>query len=267
MANEALEAVIKGLKVGSPIKDAYALGKQVIATKDPSFLNKIHTNFGFGIGSAFKEEILFINEGNDIVVEAGMAFHVRVTLSEIEKKPERSMVAIGETVVVEADTTRVLTSKIQRKYGEISYQLANSDEDKEEEEDESKNEESKESVGDEQQLIKDGLNNVILGTRLRQKNQGQHRNYEARQKSQDDLLDKKLEELKLKFENNQIQVSAKQEKVKKMENICSYPNSNTFPKDIKPGQLFVDKKNSTVLVPINNSFVPFHISTIKNVST
>ena len=41
-----------------------------------------------------------------------------------------------------------------------------------------------------------------------------------------------------------------------------------MPRDIKAGQLYVDKAHDTILIPFNgNSFAPFHISTIKNVST
>jgi nucleosome binding factor SPN SPT16 subunit len=36
---------------------------------------------------------------------------------------------------------------------------------------------------------------------------------------------------------------------------------------MKKGSLFVDEQNFSILVPINNEqFVPFHISTINNVS-
>jgi hypothetical protein len=36
-----------------------------------------------------------------------------------------------------------------------------------------------------------------------------------------------------------------------------------FPGEIKPCQVFVDRKANTVLVPISGVHVPFHISTIK----
>ena len=62
--------------------------------------------------------------------------------------------------------------------------------------------------------------------------------------------------------------STKKEKVKKMGNIIAYRSEKEFPRDMKPGQLYVDKARNVVLLPINNGkFVPFHISTIKNVST
>lgn len=54
-----------------------------------------------------------------------------------------------------------------------------------------------------------------------------------------------------------------------MGRIRSYPNPDQLPmKKIRPGQLYVDQEHDTVLVPVKpHVFAPFHISTIKNVST
>ncbi len=54
-----------------------------------------------------------------------------------------------------------------------------------------------------------------------------------------------------------------------MEDIQAYTNEKQFPKDLKPGLIYVDKVHNTVLVPYNAQgvFVPFHVSTIKTVST
>lgn len=49
--------------------------------------------------------------------------------------------------------------------------------------------------------------------------------------------------------------------------IQSYSSIKRFPADLKKGQLYVDEKNESILLPINaTQFVPFHISTINNVS-
>ena len=49
--------------------------------------------------------------------------------------------------------------------------------------------------------------------------------------------------------------------------IQSYSSVKRLPVDLKKGQLYVDEKNDTLLLPIStDQFVPFHISTINNVS-
>ena len=57
-----------------------------------------------------------------------------------------------------------------------------------------------------------------------------------------------------------------------MGEIQSYANERQIPKDLKPGLLYVDNQYNTILVPYRHAsgacaFVPFHVSTIKNVST
>jgi nucleosome binding factor SPN SPT16 subunit len=52
-----------------------------------------------------------------------------------------------------------------------------------------------------------------------------------------------------------------------MGKIQSYSSIKKFPLDLKKGQLYVDEKNDTILMPINNEqFVPFHIGTVNTVS-
>lgn len=111
--------------------------------------------------------------------------------------------------------------------------------------------------------------NQIQSTRLREKNIAQKVDNDERKRSQEELQDEKLKELQKRFERNEIQGTAKKEKVKKMDEIQSYKTEKQLPKDLKPGLLYVDKNNNTILVPYNSigAFVPFHVSTIKNVST
>lgn len=123
MANEALELCIKNLVVGQPIKNAYVAARDFIRSKDQDLANKIHTNFGFGIGASIKEESLVINENNDTLVQPYMCFHVRITLTEVHKKPERSILAIGDTVLIEDGGKYQILTNVQRKYTEISYSL------------------------------------------------------------------------------------------------------------------------------------------------
>ena len=46
----------------------------------------------------------------------------------------------------------------------------------------------------------------------------------------------------------------------------TYASTEHFPKDVSPHRLKVDMQNEAVLVPMNGQVIPFHISTIKNVS-
>jgi len=41
-----------------------------------------------------------ITESNTTLVKPGMTFHVRIALSGVHKEPARSVIAIGDTVVI-----------------------------------------------------------------------------------------------------------------------------------------------------------------------
>ena len=70
-----------------------------------------------------------IKADNETLVEAGMTFHVRVALSGISAEPARSIVAIGDTVLIteSGKPNLQLTSGIQKTYAEISYSLEESE--------------------------------------------------------------------------------------------------------------------------------------------
>lgn len=76
MANEAEDLLIKLLKPGAKISDAYNQVKRHISDKNPNVV--LGSNFGFGIGFLFKEDALAINGTNHTIVEQGMTFHVRI---------------------------------------------------------------------------------------------------------------------------------------------------------------------------------------------
>ena len=59
-----------------------------------------------------------------------MAFHVRIALTGVHSDPARSVIAIGDTILVGATSNVVLTESVQKKYSEISYSLEESEEPK-----------------------------------------------------------------------------------------------------------------------------------------
>lgn len=124
LAYEAFDVCLKNLVPGEPISKAYIAARDYIREKDERLGASLHTNFGFGIGYRVKEDLLVINETNQTIVKPNMVFHVRITMKEVNKKPQRSVIALGDTVLItEEGEAVILTKSIQRKYSEISYSL------------------------------------------------------------------------------------------------------------------------------------------------
>jgi len=81
------------------------------------------------------------------------------------------------------------------------------------------------------------------------------------------LFNEKQSELKIRFNRGEIFSSTKEEKVKKMDTLQAFKSIDSYPKDIVPGQIYVDVKRNAVLIPNSpTTFIPFHVSTIKSVS-
>lgn len=100
VAFEAHQHLVQALKPGATISSAYRSTLNFINGKNKDLASKVHANFGFGIGIKYKEDLLSIKEANDTVIEAGMVFHARITFKDIEDKPEKSIIALGDTVLV-----------------------------------------------------------------------------------------------------------------------------------------------------------------------
>ncbi len=130
-----------------------------------------------------------------------MTFHVRITLTDINPKPSRSIIAVGETILIKenGEAPQILTSGIQRAYKEISYQL-----DDEEQKDEQMQDGAKSSDDDSVGMARHVDASQIKQTRLRSKNFAVKREQESRQKSQSELQDRKVVELRKRWERGEI---------------------------------------------------------------
>lgn len=269
-------------KVGTRLSDLYDSTKNLIRQKDPDLVQCISSNFGFGIGSGYKEDTLAINAANANVIEPGMVFHLRVTFKECQAGPlKNTTAAIGDTVLIRSDdgSLQNLTGNVPSKFNEITYTL-DDDEEEEKESERGENGHGRDRNGgrrsqnepDGSDLRDHSTSEVILAnrTRLGHKEKEKHQRMQAETQlkaSQAALLDKKLAELRKRYEEGNIAFSSKKQKVKDMGRIQSYASLKKFPPNLKRGSLFVDVDNHTILVPINHEqFVPFHISTINNVS-
>ena len=125
IAYDALNTLISKLRPGEKIKDAYVAAKNFVMQKNADL--SVPANFGFGIGFNYKERKLTISAQNETVVEPGMTFHCRISIQGISKEQSRSIMAIGDTVVIGAEGNEVLTQSVQKAYAEISYSLEDSE--------------------------------------------------------------------------------------------------------------------------------------------
>lgn len=99
LAFDAQVHLFSQLKIGNTLSDVYKSTKDFIKAKDPELAEKVHKNFGFGIGCEIKETMLEISATNNTKIEPGMVFHTRITFNHGEVQ-----VAIGDSVHVQSES-------------------------------------------------------------------------------------------------------------------------------------------------------------------
>ncbi|RLN61831.1 hypothetical protein BBJ29_003855 [Phytophthora kernoviae] len=270
---EAHELCVKELKPGKVVGKVVEKVRKFIQSRNATLFGKLTKNLGFGIGLEFRESCNLLTTKNQAVITEGMAFNVAFGFNDIpipdsqkkKKKLDSYAVFLADTVVVLESETKYYT-KVPKAWSKVRYDI---EDDNAAEEVQSKKKSSKNgdstihgSVG----TSLSGTRNQVLQSRLRDQQrqlEGKETDQERRDRHQAELMRRKREEAMRRLEE---QNSDKSEDRKKEKSIKAYPGPQGYPSELRERQVMVDMRAEAVILPINGVPVPFHISTIKNVS-
>lgn len=252
------EEVLKKLQAGVKLCEVYEAGIQYVKKEKPNLLENLTKNFGFAMGIEFKESSLLIGPKTTAVAKKGMVFNVNIGLSNLQnpdasdKEGKTYALFVGDTVMVNESQSASTLTVSKKKIKNIGIFLKDESEDEE-------NDEEKENTP-KPEILGRGKRSAVIESKLR----SEHPSEEKRKEHQKELAMQLNEKAKERLAK---QSGAKDvEKVRK--NTVSYKNSNQMPRvpEVKELKLYVDQKYETVILPIYGIPVPFHISTIKNIS-
>ncbi|KAJ8681349.1 hypothetical protein QAD02_017136 [Eretmocerus hayati] len=252
------EEIIKKLTAGTKLCDVYDTAMKFVKEEKPKLIDNLTKNFGFAMGIEFRESSLLIGPRTNSPAQKGMVFNVNVGLANLmnpeanDKEAKTYALFIGDTVIVNEDQPATVLTPSKKKIKNIGIFLK--DDDDEEEEDSGKENEPK------PELLGRGKRTAVIESKLRT----EHSSEEKRKQHQKELAASMNEAAKARLA--QRSGGKEQEKVRK--STVSYKSLSSMPNDpeVKELKLFVDKKYETVILPIYGIPVPFHISTIKNIS-
>ncbi|XP_063704152.1 FACT complex subunit spt16 [Culicoides brevitarsis] len=250
------EDIIKNLVPGKKLSDIYEAAYKFAQKEQPKLIDKLTKTYGFGMGIEFRENSLVIGPKCSAIVQKGMIFNVNVGISGIENKEASDKegktyaLFIGDTVLVNDESPASVLTNSKKKIKNIGIFLKEDEEEEEDQNDKAKTEE----------IIGRGRRNAVLDSKLR----SEHSSEEKRKQHQKELAQRLNDEAKerlAKQSNNK-----ESEKVRK--STVSYKGINQMPREdeVKELKLYVDRKYETIIMPIYGLPVPFHISTIKNIS-
>ncbi|KAL8442000.1 hypothetical protein Emag_006745 [Eimeria magna] len=130
----------------------------------------------------------------------------------------------------------------------------------------------KQSTGTISASVLKNAESLILRDRLRRRDNGSAAHMEAaeeRDNRQRELRKKKLHALQQRFAREDADDAGdeqQQRRQKKMQDIRAFNSPDEFPKDLRPSKLYVDMKSECLFVPFPGHHLPFHLSTVKNVT-
>lgn len=263
---EVSDEIINKLSDGVVLSELYQQIVNFVTERRPDLVDKMTKNFGFVTGIEFRESHLVIGPKTNVKAKKNMSFVIAVGFSDLvnreatDSRGKNYSLFVSDTVVVNGkrEPAQLLTQK-KRKLTKTIVLLKNDDESEED------NEENNEKSGiDNDVIITETLRGGrrrVLEDRLRQ----EPNNDERRRQHQKELL----EQLNAAAQARLSKGSGEKVETKVKKSIVAYKSLKEFPREneISDLKIYVDKRNEAVILPVFGVPVPFHISTIKNVST
>uniref|UniRef100_A0A0E0KP27 FACT complex subunit n=1 Tax=Oryza punctata TaxID=4537 RepID=A0A0E0KP27_ORYPU len=248
---KAHEAALEALKPGNRMSAVYQAAVDVIEKNAPELLPNLTKSAGTGIGLEFRESGLNLNPKNDRIIKGGMVFNVSLGLHNLQaetksEKTKQYSLLLADTCLVPLENLTVSCSKLLK---DVAY-----------------------SFNDEDEVlpvtkVEVNAKEALPPTKatLRSDNQEMSKE-ELRRQHQAELARQKNEETARRLAGVGSGSGDGRGPSRSSNELVAYKNVNDVPY-ARELVIQVDQKNEAVLLPIYGSMVPFHVSTVKSVTS
>lgn len=255
------EEILKMLKPGVKLNEIYDHAVEYVKKEKPKLMDNLTKTFGFAMGIEFRENAIIIGPKCPAHVKKNMVFNVNVGISGLtnpdasEKEGKTYALFIGDTVLVGDQSPASIMTPSKKKIKNIGIFIKDDSEEEDDVDEKEVQKEDKTST-----MLGRSKRNTVLDSKLRTETNTEEKR-KQHQKELAQLLNEKAKE-RLSKQNESKEV----EKIRK--NTASYKSMSQMPREpeVRELKLYVDKKYETVIMPVFGIPVPFHISTIKNIS-
>ncbi|KAH8380500.1 hypothetical protein KR009_011142 [Drosophila setifemur] len=254
------EEILKLLVPGTKLCEVYEKTQAFVKKEKPNMVDNLTKSFGFAMGLEFKENSIVIGPKCQALIKKNMVFNLHVGISNLtnpeatDKEGKTYALFVGDTVLVGEQSPASVMTPSKKKIKNVGIFIK--DDSEEEDVDDKKTTKEDQST----EILGRSKRNAVLESKLRNEINTEEKRKEHQRELAQQLNERAKERLAKQGNSKEV------EKVRK--NTVSYKSISQMPREpeVKELKLFVDKKYETVIMPVFGIQVPFHISTIKNIS-
>ncbi|KAG2172843.1 hypothetical protein INT43_000193, partial [Umbelopsis isabellina] len=255
--------VLDAMRDGVKFRDIYAKALAFVRNKRPDLEKHFVKTLGFGIGIEFREGNYVINAKNTKELRNGMTINLSVGFQDLEnpdtntkdKQAKNYALLLVDTVRITNDGAVTLTDA-PKGVNDVFFFFADDADGGKEAKAEEKTRASKEK--------KKAAQSAILHSKFRSEDVDEESREQKRKAHQKELAAQKLADGLKRFSENAENNAGDQKPV--FRRFESYKSDAKLPKETKDLRIVVDARAHTIILPIYGLAVPFHISTLKNIS-
>ncbi|KAH8365695.1 hypothetical protein KR093_003515 [Drosophila rubida] len=255
------EEILKLLVPNAKLCEVYDTTLAYVKKEKPSMVDNLTKSFGFAMGLEFRENSIVIGPKCQALIKKNMVFNLHVGISNLsnadaaDKEGKTYALFIGDTVLVGDQGPASVMTPSKKKIKNVGIFIKD-DDDEEEDVDDKKAAKPDQST----EILGRSKRNAVLESKLRNEINTEEKRKEHQRELAQALNERAKERLAKQGNSKEV------EKVRK--NTVSYKSMSQIPREpeVKELKLYVDKKYETVIMPVFGIQVPFHISTIKNIS-
>ncbi|XP_050371336.1 FACT complex subunit SPT16-like [Argentina anserina] len=252
---KAQEAAISKLKSGNKLSAAYQAAVSVVEKEAPELAANLTKTAGTGIGLEFRESGLNLNAKNDRIFKSGMVFNVSLGFQNLQAqtknlKTQIFSLLLADTIIVGEGNPEILTNISSKAVKDVAYSFNDDDDD-----------EAEKTV----KAGTRGAGSTKSKATLRSDNHEMSKE-ELRRQHQAELARQKNEETARRLAGGDSSATYNRGAGKTIGDLIAYKNVN----DLAPPRelmIQVDQKNEAILLPVYGNMVPFHVATVKSVSS
>ncbi|EEB07329.1 FACT complex component Spt16 [Schizosaccharomyces japonicus yFS275] len=237
---------------GAVIKEIYAKAVEYVRSKYPELESHFVRNLGAGIGIEFRESAYLINAKNPRKLESGMTVNLSVGFANLENSKAKTAegkvysLLLIDTIQITKDAPLVFTES-PKSHADISYYFG------------------EDTTAEKEQTTRKPTRTTATISSHKGKTRDVDDSAEKRRiEHQKQLAAKKQTEGLRRFSDGSAHNTDEQKTIVKRYE--SYKRDTQLPHAIANLQILVDTRAQSIILPIFGRPVPFHISTLKNVS-